>query len=155
MRRIERRWPLAAALVVMLGAATPSEACTISATGVAFGSYDPRATGPDDGTGSINIACHPDDSSVNIALSAGGSSSFASRRMASGSAQLNFNLYTSSSRTVVWGDGSGGTSTVTLTNGSVSAGVRRFSANIFGRIPALQNVRAGTYVDTIVVTATF
>jgi spore coat protein U-like protein len=155
MRRTKRRRLLAAALILMLGTAAGAEGCTISATGVAFGAYDPRAAGPDDGTGSINIACHPDDSSVNIALGSGGSGSSSNRRMASSAAALNYNLYTSASRTMTWGDGSGGTSTVTLTNGAVSGGVRRFSATVFGRAPALQNIPAGTYLDTIIVTVTF
>jgi spore coat protein U-like protein len=155
MRRAERLWLLAAALITVLIGGAAAEACTISATGVTFGAYNPRAAGADDGTGSINLACHPSTSSANVALSAGGSGSFATRRMASGPAHLNYNLYTTSSRTVVWGNGSGGTATVTVTNGNVSGGVRRFSRNIFGRIPAQQNVPAGSYVDTIVVTVTF
>lgn len=155
MRQAERAWLLAAASIAALIPGSAAEACTISATGVTFGAYNPRVAGADDGTGSISLACHPSTSSANIALSAGGSGSFATRKMASGAAQLNYNLYTSSSRTVVWGDGSGGTSTVTVTNGNVSGGVRRFSANIFGRVAALQNVPAGTYLDTIVVTVTF
>ncbi|MGQ0588201.1 MAG: Csu type fimbrial protein [Sphingosinicella sp.] len=155
MRRTESRWLLAAAMAAVLIVGTPADACTVSATGVMFGAYDPRATGPDDGTGAIDIACHPSDQSVNIALSTGSSGSFSARRMSSGAAQLDYNLYTGTSRTVVWGDGSGGTSTVTLTEGNVSGGRRRFSADIFGRIPALQNVPAGSYVDTIVVTVTF
>lgn len=155
MRRTESRWLLAAAMAAVLIVGTPADACTISATGVMFGAYDPRASGPDDGTGAIDIACHPSDQSVNIALSTGSSGSFSARRMSSSAAQLDYNLYTGTSRTIVWGDGSGGTSTVTLTNGNVSGGRRRFSADIFGRIPALQNVPAGSYVDTIVVTVTF
>lgn len=155
MRRTKGRWLLAAAMAAALIVGAPADACTISATGVVFGTYDPRAAGPDDGTGSIDIACHPSDQSLTIALSTGGSGSFSARRMSSGPAQLDYNLYTGSSRTIVWGDGSGGTSTVTLTEGYVSGGRRRFSADIFGRIPALQNVPAGSYVDTIVVTVTF
>ena len=155
MRRTERRWLIAAASVAALTVGSPAGACTISATGVAFGAYDPRAAGPDDGTGSIVLLCHPNTSSPSIALSSGGSGSLSMRRMASGTTPLNYNLYTSSSRTIVWGDGSGGTATVTPPDGGVSGGRRRFSADIFGRIPALQNVRAGTYVDTIVVTVTF
>lgn len=155
MRRTEGRWLLAAAMAAALIVGTPAEACTVSATGVMFGAYDPRAASPDDGTGAIDISCHPRDQSVNIALSTGSSGSFWARRMSSGAAQLDYNLYTATSRTIVWGDGSGGTSTVTLTEGNVSGGRRRFSADIFGRIPALQNVPAGSYVDTIVVTVTF
>ena len=155
MRRIKAAWLAAALSAAASLVPVPAGACTISASGVTFGAYDTRAAGPDDGTGSIDLLCHPRDSSVSVALSAGGSGSFATRRMSSGGAQLDYNLYTSSARTIVWGDGSGGTSSVVLTDGGVSGGRRRFSADIFGRIPARQNVPAGTYVDTIVMTVTF
>ena len=155
MRRTEGRLLLAAVLLAGLVVGGRAEACTISATGVTFGAYDPRAAGADDGVGSIDIACHPSDGSATVALGTGSSGSYLARRMSGAAAQIDYNLYTTSARNIVWGDGSGGTATVTLTNGSVSAGRRRFSADIFGRIPALQNVGAGTYSDTIVVTVTF
>lgn len=155
MRRTEGRLLLAAVLLAGLVVAGRAEACTISATGVAFGTYDPRATGPDDGVGAISLACHPSVQNPNVALGTGSSGSFSPREMQSGVWQLNYNLYTTNARTTVWGDGSGGTATVTLSGGSVSGGRRRFTRNIFGRVPALQNVGAGMYGDTIVVTVTF
>ena len=154
MRRIDA-WLIAFASAAALFPLFPADACTVSTTGVTFGAYDPRSAAPDDGTGSIELLCHPRDSSVSVALSAGGSGSFLTRRMSSGAAQLDYNLYTSSARTIVWGDSSIGTLVVALTDGGVSAGRRRYSADIFGRIPARQNVPAGTYVDTIVMTVTF
>jgi len=155
MRRTESRWLLAAAMAAALIVGSPADACTISATGVTFGIYDPRAAGADDGTGTISLSCHPNDQNPNVALGTGGSGSFSPREMQNGVWQLNYNLYTTSARTTVWGDGSGGTASVTLSGGSVSGGRRRFSRDIFGRIPALQNVGAGTYTDTVVVTVTF
>ena len=136
-------------------AAVPAEACTISATGVPFGSYDPSSGTADDGTGTISLDCQPSVQSPVIALGAGGAGSFAPRQMASGAYLLGYNLYTTAARNVVWGDGASGTVTLTLGGGTVTAGTRHFSQTVYGRITALQNVGAGTYGDTIIVTVTF
>lgn len=146
---------LLAAIGAAMAAATPAKACTISATGVAFGAYNPRSGSADNGTGRIELACPPSVRDPEVAIGTGSSGSYATRNMTSGATLLNYNLYTNAARTNVWGDGSGGTSTVTLNGGSVSQGVRRFSRTVYGRIPALQNVKAGSYNDTLIVTVTF
>jgi spore coat protein U-like protein len=158
MRRVESRGH-AVALGLMLGAllapAPARAACTVSTTGVAFGAYNPQSATADDSGGTINVDCHPSDHSVEVEIGAGLSGSFATRRMSSGADTLNYNLYTNAGRTLVWGDGTGGSITQTLTGGSVSGGTRRFSATVYGRIPALQNVSAGAYNDTLILTVTF
>ncbi|HMG46647.1 MAG TPA: spore coat U domain-containing protein [Allosphingosinicella sp.] len=135
--------------------AAAGAACTISATGVAFGSYDPQSGSVVDGAGTINVGCHPSDAAPTVSLSAGNSGTFAARTMLSGGNSLNYNLYTTSARNVVWGDGFGGSVTVTLSGGSVSGGVRSYTQSVFGRVPGSQNVAAGSYSDTITLTATF
>jgi spore coat protein U-like protein len=130
-------------------------ACTVSSTGVAFGAYNPQSGTADDSTGTINVDCHPSDHSVDIEIGAGLYGTIATRRMSSGAATLNYNLYTTTTRNIIWGDGTQGSVTQTLTGGSVSGGTRTFSAVVYGRIPALQNVPAGTYNDTLIVTITF
>ena len=139
---------------VALLAASPAGACTISATGVAFGAYDPTSPSNDDGTGNVSLSCPPSVQAPVVALEAGGSGSIAARRMRSGIYTLNYNLFTDAARLILWGNGSVG-STVTLSGGTVSAGQRNFSRTIYGRIPAAQNVGAGTYNDTLVVTVIF
>lgn len=155
MLRTETRLIAAAAATWALLGAAPAGACTITTTAVAFGTYNPQAAGADDGTGTIALACHPSVDSPNVAIGTGGSGTFSPRRMSNGVSTLDYNLYTTTARTVVWGNGTAGTSTVTLSGGSVSGGVRRFSRTVFGRIPALQNVTAGIYGDTVIVTVTF
>ena len=59
----------------------PASAYTVSANGVAFGTYDMLSNAPDDATGSVEIACHPSQQNVEISLGTGGSGSFAQRRM--------------------------------------------------------------------------
>lgn len=144
---------LAAAALLAAPAAAP--ACTISAVGVAFGAYNPQSAANDDGTGTVNLGCPPSVTAPIVALSTGGSGTYSPRRMAGGAFNLDYNLYTTAARTTTWGDGTGGTVTLTLTGGTVSGGVRNFSRTIYGRAPGSQNVGAGTYSDTITLTVTF
>ncbi len=154
MRRTRHSLRAAALLAAGLGSA-PGLACTVTAAAVPFGVYDTTNQAPDDGAGSISVSCHPSEKGPTIALSAGSSGTFSSRRMTAGPGNLNYNLYTSASRTIVWGNGSGGSATVTLSTSSVGGGQRVFSGAIYGRIPARQNVPSGTYSDLIMVTVTF
>ena len=156
MRRGDLRIAAASLLLgLLLAPATAEAACTVSSTGVAFGSYDSLSGAPDDSTGTVNVDCHPSDQSIEIEIGAGLSGSFAARRMSNGAATLDYNLYTDSGRSIVWGDGTGGSVTQTLNNGVVNSGTRRFSATVYGRIPGSQSVPMGTYGDTLIVTVIF
>jgi spore coat protein U-like protein len=154
MRRADSLLLLAGlALALLPGAARA--ACTVSATGVAFGAYDPRSATPDDSSGTIEVACHPSDHAPEVGLGPGLHGSVAARRMSSGSATLDYGLYANAGRTAVWGDGAQGSTGQTLAGGTVSGGTRRFTGTIYGRIPAGQNVPAGSYDDTLIVTISF
>jgi spore coat protein U-like protein len=135
------------ALVSWPAAPAHGVTCTFSsAPSVAFGNYNTKNASPTDSVGTIAITCGAAPSGV-AKLSAG-SGTYAQRRMTSGANTLNYNLYTTSARTQVWGDGTSGTGTVafTKTNNSLS---------VYGRIPALQNAVPGTYSDSVVVTISF
>jgi len=152
-----RRASLATAFAaLLLLPATPALAdCTISVTPVAFGTYNPRSSTAHDGVGGVRTDCRHNDNPGGIAIGTGGSGSYGTRRMVNGSTQLQYNLYTSATRTTIWGNGSGGTLSV-LAPITQSIGLRRIrEAVIYGRIPAGQNVRAGTYTDTLFVTVSF
>jgi spore coat protein U-like protein len=152
-----------AALVLGALAAAPgahAASCTASASATAFGTYDPQSTLPHDSLGSVTVTCAPVLVAVlqsyAIALSAGSSGSYAPRRMAAGAWRLDYQLYSDALRSVVWGDGTAGTSTVA---GSFLLSVLLpVSAThvVYGRIPARQTgVAAGNYADTITVTVTY
>jgi spore coat protein U-like protein len=148
-----RRFLLAATLTA--APLAPAGACTISATGVAFGAYDPQNASNDDSTGTVNLACPTTVTAPVVALSTGGSGTYSPRRMTNGAFTLSYNLYTATARTVIWGNGSGGTVTQTLSGGVISGGTRNFSRTIYGRAPGSQNIGAGAYSDTITLTVTF
>lgn len=155
-----RRLPvlLMLCLLCIVASATRAQAfkCDVTATGVNFGSYDVFSPVPLDSTGSINISCNIPSKNphaplaVTVSLSPGNSGSFAQRAMqqAGGPDQMNYNLYTNASMSTIWGDDGGSSSVQT-------AFVTRdmpYRATIYGRIPARQNVRAGSYGDVITVT---
>jgi spore coat protein U-like protein len=148
-----RRFLLAATLIAVPLA--PAGACTISAAGVAFGAYNPQSAANDDSTGTVNLACPTAVMAPVVALSTGGSGTYSPRRMTNGAFNLSYNLYTTNARTVIWGNGSGGTVTQTLSGGTISGGTRNFSRIIYGRAPGSQNIGAGDYPDTIPPTLTF
>lgn len=130
--------------------AAPS--CTFtSVTAVSFGAYDVFAAVPNNnGVGGLTIRCIGGGGpSFAVTLSTGQSNSYAARVMKSGANQLTYNLYTNSARTVIWGDGTGGSSMMTAAANSTT------TLSVFGQIPAGQDVPVGTYTDSITATVTF
>src|SRR5205085_11704978 len=69
-----------------------------------------------------------------------------------GAARLNYNMYTTPSYTIVWGDGTSGTS---VENYNANQNQNQISFTDYGRVPASQFVTAGSYTDTITVTVTY
>ncbi|PIQ13010.1 MAG: SCPU domain-containing protein [Hydrogenophilales bacterium CG_4_9_14_3_um_filter_59_35] len=133
--------------------------CTVSATGVAFGSYSFTNPAPTDAASNVVVSCSLLGLfsllvTYDILLSPGGSGSYAPRKMTSGANQLQYNLYTNAGRSIVWGDGTAGTSIVSdgypLGTGTT---VRNYP--VYGRLPAGQNTPAGAYTDIITVTVNY
>jgi spore coat protein U-like protein len=85
-----------------------------------------------------------------ISLSAGGGGSFFPRTMAGPAGSvLNYNLYSDGGRTTVWGDGTGGSASL---SGSFGAGIPS-TFTVYARIFRNQRgVAAGLYSDSIMVT---
>jgi len=130
--------------------------CTVSATGVDFGSYNPVAVTDNDSSGTVRVRCSlvlALAGSYTIQLSRGSSPTYAQRTMTSGASTLHYNLYTSNARNQIWGDGTGGSLSVTNTFTAL-LGVDQ-TTTVYGRAPAGQNVAPGSYADTILVTIVF
>jgi spore coat protein U-like protein len=148
---MDRRWPQVAratALIALAGwASAASGACSVSPSGVHFGVYAPTDATALDGAGNISVTCTT-LTSFTVSLSTG-TGNYGQRRMTSGPGILNYNLYVDPVRLLVWGDGTAGSLTVP------SIFVLGANLSIYGRVPAGQNPRAGTYIDTIVVTVTY
>ena len=150
---------IASAAIALAAALAPGDAraasCAIeSISGVSFGSYDVFSLIATTLGGSVQVRCDNVGllDVVHIELSRGGSTSYAPRKLSSGIATMSYNLYLDAARTLVWGDGSEGT----LRYGPHTplSGVS-FTVPIYGALPALQNVPAGTYSDTVVLTVVY
>jgi spore coat protein U-like protein len=139
----------------MAVSATVAGNCTISATALNFGSYDPvvaNATAPLEGTGSLVITCTK-GATATVGLSAGQNGSQASgttRAMTSGGSYLSYELYQDSGRAAVWGNASG---SLLAPAAAPSKDPRTFV--VYGRIPAAQDAPAGSYTDTVIATVNF
>jgi spore coat protein U-like protein len=136
---------MAMVLALALGGRAMAE-CSINVTDVTFGEYDVFNSLATDITGTLSVSCDA-DTPFQVALGAG-SGSFGGRQMHNGPDVLIYNLYTDPTRLSIWGDGSPGTNLLS-TSGTAA------NYTIYGRIPARQNVRAGSYADSITVTLTF
>jgi spore coat protein U-like protein len=144
------------ACTLMTGRAFGAAVCSVNSTGTAFGTYDTISGSNKDVVGTISVTCTGtigDAVSYNIALSPGGGS-FLTRDMQAGAAQLNYNLYSDGARLTVWGDGTGGTSTVSDSYSlPASSSTRQYT--VYGRISAQTGPGAGSYLDTVVITLTY
>ena len=140
--------------------ASVTATCTISTTPVAFGDYDPTSDTDLDSTGTVTLLC-TNGTAGYVTLSEGGNPEASStaeepiRQMVGGAdtlGRLVYHLYSESTRTDVWGN--------TPTTGLDHMGDGSSTElTVYGRIPAEQNVIAGSgleaYTDTVVATVTF
>ena len=128
--------------------------CSVSAGGVAFGVYDASVPTPLTSTGTISVSCTlvTNASPVTIDLSSGASGSFSTRTMSNGIDILNYNLFQDIAQTMIWGDGTGGS---TRFSAKVTPGRPTLTATIYGLLPASQDVGAGSFLDTITVTVNY
>jgi len=137
--------------------------CTIAATAVAFGTYDPigaNRTTALTTSGSITIACVK-GTTPTIGLSLGNNASGSTRRMAGSiSGFLVYELYQPPTTTAgaactfpgttVWGTTGANLFTPTAAPTKTSR-----TYNVCGSAPAGQDPNVGTYSDTVVATVTF
>jgi len=137
--------------------ATISNNCVFGTSTMAFGAYDPVGANKSTAltaTGTVGITCTSGDG-ITLTANTGSNSTHAagscatatcSRAMANGTNYLSYDLYTSAADTTVWN----GVNTVAATGTGAAQTV-----NVYGYIPAATVDPAGTYNDTVTVTATF
>ena len=138
---------MAVCLPITLWAAT----CTVTATPIAYGNYDPFAAAPRNRTGRITAVCNG-NGTLTVALSTGQSGAYNPRSMISGTTtdNLDYNLYTTAARVIIFGDGTAGTQTVSKNFNNKTVRIR-----VYGQIPAMENIAPGSYIDNITATITF
>jgi len=164
-----------AGLLLALGAlaAAPAHAGCKVATApgtLAFGAYKPITFGSEIASADVEsqvtftIGCNQVlapltcllplfTSNYTLTISAGNGGSPLTRQMTGshGGPNMNYNLYTTSGRTVVWGNGTLGTSVA-----SSITGCNTRNHTIYGKIPLGQKtLKPGSFGDALVVTVTF
>jgi len=88
---------------------------------------------------------------VDISISRGQAGSY-QRHLQGPRDRLLYNVYADPQRQVVWGDGTGGTRVVSE---HAKPNNKEVVIPVYGRIPAGQDVRAGRYTDSLIVTIDF
>ena len=134
--------------------------CTVSASSIAFGAYNPLSTSGTSSVGSWSVTCNAMGSgSATVAgtltLSTGLSGRYATRTMKSGTNALQYNVYLTPAYAQIVGDGSAGTYAPSDSGTVTSGQVYNVSGNWYGYMPPSQDVPAGSYADSLVVTVTY
>lgn len=126
-------------------------ACVVTSNSLAFGNYNPTSASPTDATSTFDVLCTA-GTSYSVGLNAGtkAGATVTTRQMSSGGNVLSYSLYSDSSRSTNWGNTPG-----TDTPSPTTAGVLPSTFTVYGRIPAQQNVQAGSYADTVTITVSY
>jgi spore coat protein U-like protein len=141
-----------AVLSVLACAERAEAACTISTTPISFGAYNVFNTSPTAANGTITYRCGNADHNITVAISTGASGTFTNRTLKKSAESLTYNLYLDAAFTSIWGDGSGVTATYHIGNPPNGVDV---NLTVYGQVPALQDVSAGSYTDTVVASIIF
>ncbi len=145
------RLMLAVGLLLALSPAKAQMNCTVFTRALNFGTYNAGTAPPLDITGRVDVRCLGTPfSPYTILIGTGASGNASNRALFNGPNQLLYNLFTDPARTLIWGDGTGGTNTV-----SGLPPPRRQRFPIYGRVFGSQNVPAGAYGDTVDITVLF
>jgi spore coat protein U-like protein len=127
--------------------------CTVATTPLNFGNYDPvvaHASTPNTNTSLVNVYCTK-GTFVSVTLDNGLYAIGAARRMRAPSGDLlNYEMYKDASRTITWNTTNTNTGTASSKLTAINGGF-----TVYGRIPAAQDVRAGSYSDMVQVTVNY
>lgn len=129
--------------------ATVADACSVTASDLAFGAYDPLSVTDTDATTTMDVTCTT-STAYEVGLDAGtGTGTTTTRTLEVGGNELNYILSQNAGHTTNWGNNAGVDTVAGTGTGAAQ------TITVYGRIAALQSVPAGAYADTITVTVTF
>lgn len=126
--------------------------CSFNTSPVLFGTYNPISKGDVISSGNVAVTCVASTAIV-LKLSQGNSGTTFNRYMSKTGAtdKLYYNNYLDSGRTVIWGDGTNGTSYFSQTIISI---LNSYNIPIYGKVIGQQTIEPGMYSDTIIVELT-
>jgi spore coat protein U-like protein len=127
--------------------------CLVTAAPLAFADYDASRTV--DGSANLSVNCSK-GTLYTVKLGSGVNGTIAQRLLSNGTNNLEYNLFTSATRTTVWGE-TVGTNTVAGTGQGMSS-TKANTHTVYGTIAnsaANQDVPTGLYTDTVAVTVEY
>jgi spore coat protein U-like protein len=141
--------------LMLLSSGASTAACVVTAPSLSFGPYDGLSGAPATTSAVAVVTCN-DSPPPTVTMELGPSAvsgGFFPRQMRQdgGSDRLAYNFYVDAGATAVWGDGTGGTAT----RSDRVFKNKPWTVTIYGRIPAGQDVSAGSYSDTLTITINF
>lgn len=131
--------------------ATVADTCSVEATNLGFGTYNPLSATDLDATSTVSVRCTL-GSAYQVGLSQGlhGTGVTDRKMLRSGETELlAYGLYRDAVRTLNWGE-TAGVDTVDGVGTGLSV-----DHTVYGRVTAEHNVSAGSYADTITVTVNY
>ena len=145
-----------------LTALCPASTCTLSASGSNFGSYTPLTGSLATTSSTIIASCQSalpiSSCSLTLSLSKG-NGNYSKRSMRSAGNALDYNLYTSSNYSIIFGDGTDNSQAQTKSCTSLqNKPPYSCSMNfvVYGKIPPfLSGTKTGNYLDNITATASY
>lgn len=131
---------------------TLENTCGITATGVNFGTQTTLAS-TIDAAGSVVVTCTSTGGTYNVSFNAGSTTggTIGQRLLTNGAGDtINYNLYTTTARTVILGNGTAGVVVSGTGNGAAQ------SYDVFGRVASGQGAKPiGVYNDVVTATVSF
>jgi spore coat protein U-like protein len=128
--------------------ATVLTSCGVSASDLAFGTYDAASATDTTATSTVTVTCSL-LTPYTISLDSGSNASGSTRRMGSGASRLSYEIYRDVGMSNVFG-----TVGALLGVSGVGTGLA-VPSTIYGKIPKNQAVIAGSYTDQITVTVDY
>lgn len=128
-----------------------TSACRVEATQMVFGAYHGRTSAPQDITATITVVCNALGTSASLVSFSvtPGDGAVPNRTMRRSEESMRYQLFVDPARTVLWGNGTGGTQALTGSGTASRTVPLRASFTLYGRALARQRVLAGAYVDAV------
>lgn len=118
-------------------------------TAIAFGNYSVLSGTATTTTTAFNFRCTPNQYG-RLILSRGSSGVYVPTRTMTGPVTANYNVFLDAAGTQIWGDTTAGSVSYSVYNSQPQQ--QDFAGNMYGIMPALQDLSAGSYTDTIFAT---
>lgn len=132
-------------VMCVLTVSSPTLACQMTATSVAFGRYDGMNNQPATGVGMLRLNC-PRPALVRLSSGMHSQGGFGARMLASATRSdlVRYNLYLDPTGIRIWGDGAANTFVQQVPSGTTNL-------QIYAVVPAGQRVGVGSYHDMVTV----